>query len=111
MREVVVVGSQRRIVFDDLNNMERVRVFEKGMAPPEKRADSFGEFRLLVRDGDIISPKIETSEPLKTLAMHFLDCVSKGSRPLSDGQNGLDVVRAMVAIDRSLAKNGAPIEV
>jgi predicted dehydrogenase len=111
VREVVVVGSQRRIVFDDLNNLERVRIFEKGIANSELEADNFGEFRLLVRDGDIISPRVEASEPLKNLGAHFLDCIVQGKRPLSDGQNGVDVVRAMSAIDKSLSQSGAPVEV
>jgi predicted dehydrogenase len=111
VREVVVVGSQRRIVFDDLNNLERVRIFEKGIAHSELEADNFGEFRLLVRDGDIISPRVEASEPLKNLGAHFLDCIVQGKRPLSDGQNGVDVVRAMSAIDKSLSQSGAPVEV
>jgi len=111
VREVVVVGDQRRIVFNDLNNLERVRIFEKGVAPAKLEADSFGEYRLLVRDGDIISPRVEAGEPLKNLNAHFLECVTTGTRPLTDGANGLAVVRAMTAIDKSLAKNGAPIEV
>jgi predicted dehydrogenase len=111
VREVVVVGSQRRIVFDDLNNVERVRIYEKGIAPSEMEADSFGEFRLLVRDGDIISPRVDTSEPLKNLGQHFLDCVQHDKQPLSDGRNGLEVVKAMSSIDQSLAQNGAPVQV
>lgn len=111
VREVVVVGSKRRIVFDDLKNIERVRIFEKGVAPAEMEADTFGEFRLLVRDGDIVSPWIETSEPLRNLATHFLQCVTGGTRPLTDGTNGLEVVRVMSAIDESLKQSGAPVEV
>lgn len=111
VREVVVVGSQRRIVFDDLNNVERVRIYEKGIAPSEMEADSFGEYRLLVRDGDIISPRVDTSEPLKNLGAHFLDCVAHGKPPLSDGHNGLEVVKVMSSIDQSLAQNGAPVQV
>lgn len=111
VREVVVVGSMRRIVFDDLKNIERVRIFEKGVAPAEMEADTFGEFRLLVRDGDIVSPWIETSEPLRNLATHFLQCVAGGTRPLTDGTNGLEVVRVMSAIDESLRQRGAPVEV
>jgi predicted dehydrogenase len=110
VREVVVVGSRRRIVFDDLNNVERVRIYEKGLSATME-ADTFGEFRLIVHDGDIISPHVPPSEPLKNLAAHFLDCVANGKRPLSDGRNGLDVVRVMSAIDRSLARQGAPVEV
>jgi predicted dehydrogenase len=111
VREVVVVGSKRRIVFDDLKNIERVRIFEKGVAPADMEADTFGEFRLLVRDGDIVSPWIETSEPLRNLATHFLQCVADGTQPLTDGTNGLAVVRVMSAIDESLKQSGAPVEV
>lgn len=111
VREVAVVGSQRRIVFDDLNNLERVRVFEKGISCSALEAGSFGEFRLLVRDGDIISPRVEASEPLKNVGEHFLECIAQGKRPVSDGWNGLAVVRVMSAIDKSLAQNGVPVEV
>jgi predicted dehydrogenase len=111
VREVVAVGSQQRIVFDDLNNLERVRIFEKGVAPPPQQADSYGEFRLLVRDGDIISPRVEPSEPLKTLGAHFVDCVLNGKHPESDGQAGLDVVKVLQAIDRSVLAGGSTIEV
>jgi predicted dehydrogenase len=110
VRELVVVGSRRRIVFDDLKNVERVRIFEKGVAP-EMEADTFGQFRLLVRDGDIVSPWIETSEPLRNLAAHFLQCVADGARPVTDGTNGLEVVRVMSAIDESLRQSGAPVKV
>jgi predicted dehydrogenase len=110
VRELVVVGSQRRIVFDDLNNSERVRIYEKGVARSEPKANSFGEFRLLMRDGDIISPHVEPSEPLRNLGLHFLDCVAHGKPPLSDGSNGLSVVRALCAIDQSLSRGGTPEE-
>ena len=111
VREVVVVGSKRRVVFDDLNNLERVRIYEKGVAPAEMEADSFGEFRLLVRDGDIFSPHVEASEPLKNLGTEFLECITQNKQPLSDGSGGLDVVKALVAIDKSLAADGAAVNV
>jgi predicted dehydrogenase len=111
VRQVVVVGGRKRIVFDDLNNLERVRVYEKGVSPAEKDVDSFGEFRFLIRDGDIISPKVEPSEPLKNQCQHFLDCIVKGEAPLSDGRFGWRMVKTMEAIQRSLEQNGAPVEV
>jgi predicted dehydrogenase len=110
VREVVAVGSRRRIVFDDLNNLERVRIYEKGLSATME-ADTYGEFRLIVRDGDIISPRVPPSEPLKNLAAHFLACVAGNQKPLSDGRNGMDVVRVMAAIDRSLGQGGAPVDV
>jgi predicted dehydrogenase len=111
VREVVAVGSKRRVVFDDLNNLERIRVFEKGVAPSEKEAGSFGEYRLLIRDGDIISPRIEPSEPLKNQGMHFLECIVEGKKPVSDGASGRDVVRVMEAIDQSLQSDGQPVDI
>jgi predicted dehydrogenase len=111
VREVVVVGSDKRIVFNDLNTLERVRVFEKGVMPVTSEASSYGEYHFLMRDGDIISPRIEVDEPLKNQCSHFLDCVTRGNRPLTGGWDGLAVVRVMEAIDRSIERKGAPVEV
>ncbi len=106
VREVVAVGSQRRIVFDDLNQMERVRIYEKGITSSRQEADSFGEFKLLVRDGDILSPRVPPTEPLRSQTEHFLNCVASGQTPVSDGTVGAANVRALVAIERSLAMDG-----
>src|SRR5690606_4991026 len=110
VREVVAVGSRQRVVFDDMSNVERVRIFEKGMAF-QQEADSFGEFKLLVRDGDIISPHVPPAEPLKLLGEHFVECCQGKAHPLSDGQSGVEVVRALCAMDKSLRLNGAAVEV
>jgi predicted dehydrogenase len=111
VREVVAVGSARRVVFDDLSALERVRIFEKGVSVGEMDAQSFGEFKLLVRDGDIISPRIEASEPLKNQCEEFLECVRTGVRPLTDAQFATDVVRVLVAADASLRANGQAKEI
>ncbi len=108
VREVVVVSSDRRIVFNDVNPQEMVRIFEKGVTVKDQ-AESYGEHTLLMRDGDIISPRIQPSEPLKNQCKHFVECVETGSKPLTDAQAGLDVVRVMQAIDRSLELRGAPV--
>ena len=109
VREVVVVGSDQRIVFDDVKTTEQVRVYEKGVTLPEVTVPSYGEYRFLIRDGDIISPKVEVSEPLKNQCRHFLESVVQGSRPLTDGWAGLQVVGVMKAVDRSVKLNGAPV--
>ena len=111
VREVVVVGSDKRIVFDDVKTMEQVRVFEKGVMPSVDEASSYGEYRFLIRDGDILSPRVEVSEPLKNQCRHFMDCVMERKQPVTHGQAGLEVVKVMAAIDRSLELNGAPVSV
>lgn len=111
VRETVVVGSNRRIVFDDLSSLERVRIFEKGVSPAPAEVGNYGEFRLLMRDGDIISPRLEISEPLKEQCVDFFSCIEQGTRPLSDGRRGVEVLRALEAIDESLHRGGVPVEV
>ncbi len=110
VREVVAVGSRRRVVFNDLESVERVKVFDKGVQR-EVADGSYGEFRLNMREGDISSPRVENSEPLKEQCQHFLECVAGGVRPISDGTTGLDVIRVMLAADRSLKLQGAPVRV
>lgn len=110
VRKVVVVGSNRRIVFDDLNNLEQVRIFEKGIVHAAAEAPSYGEYHFLIRDGDIISPRIEVSEPLKNQCAHFIECVTQNLQPLTCGRTGLEVVWVMEAIDRSIELRGAPVE-
>jgi predicted dehydrogenase len=90
--------------------VEPVRIYEKGVTTAAE-PDSFGEYKYFMRDGDIISPKVEPSEPLKNQCTHFVECVLSGSRPVSSGVEGLEVVRVMEAIDRSIAQNGAPVAV
>ncbi|MFB3814504.1 MAG: Gfo/Idh/MocA family protein [Terriglobales bacterium] len=110
-RELAVVCSDKRIVFNDLNGLEQVRIFEKGIRPVVLEPSTFGEYQLQIRDGDIVSPKIEASEPLKTECRHFLDCVASGSHPLTDGRDGYDVLCVLEAVDRSMKAGGAQMEV
>jgi predicted dehydrogenase len=110
-REIVVVKNDKRIVFNDLNVVEPVRVFEKGVTPVEQDAWSYEEFRFEIRDGDIISPRVEAVEPLKSQCRHFLECVVNWKPPVSGGLEGLHVVRVLEAVNRSLERKGIQVEV
>jgi len=109
IRELVAIGSKMRIVFDDLDNLEKIRIFKKGISA-YRPTESFGEFQYLLRDGDIVSPKIELHEPLANLAEQFLRSIEKGGA-VSDGNTGLEVVKVLEAIESSLENGGAPVEV
>src|SRR6266481_6913640 len=110
-REVVVVKSDKRIVFNDLNGVEQVRVFEKGVSTVGQEPLNYGEFRFEIRDGDIISHRIEPVEPLKNQCRHFLECVRTGKRPVSSGVEGRDVVRVLEAVNRLIESKGLQVEV
>ena len=110
-RNVVVVGSDRRIVFDDLDRLEPVRIFEKGVRPLAPTHLGRDDAHVQMRDGDIISPRFDVFEPLKTQDEHFLHCVDTGDRPLSSGLEGEQVVAVLAAIHRSIELQGARVEI
>ena len=110
-RELVAVCSNRRIVFDDLNAQEQVRVFEKGVKAVVSEPLSYGEHQLQIRDGDIVSPRLQPSEPLKNQCRHFLECVSTGEPPLTGGREGRDVLKVLEAIDKSIKLHGSEVRV
>jgi predicted dehydrogenase len=111
VREVVAVGSHRRVVCNDLNTLESVRIFEKGVSRGDAAPETYGEFRLLVRDGDILSPKVVASEPLKEQLIDFVSSIRDQRQPISDAAVGTQVVRALVAAEASMRLRGAPKEV
>jgi predicted dehydrogenase len=110
VRRVVAVGSHKRVVFDDLDNLERIKVYDKGVSL-EMSAESFGDFQFLLRDGNITSPAIKMSEPLKNQCQHFLQCIVTRSEPLTSGKAGLEVVQVLEAVEKSLENEGRLVEV
>lgn len=109
VRRTTVVGSRKMVVYDDVNPMERIKIYDKGVeAPPY--TDTFDEFRFSYRQGDVVIPNIQFQEPLRCECEHFLDSVRNGTRPQSDGYAGWKVVRVLEAADYSLHNGGCPQE-
>jgi predicted dehydrogenase len=96
MRRLTVVGRDKMAVFDDMELDRKITVYDKA---PEQPADNYGEWR--TRTGDIFSPKISNSEPLKLECQHFARLVQEGwdGREMRDG---LEVVRALELLTESL---------
>lgn len=108
VRDIVIVGSQRRIYLNDLDPQEPIRIFERGLQPSAIEYNL--ENRFTIRDGDIISPRVKLREPLREQCQHFVDCILNNQIPLSHGRNGLEVVQVLEAIDESIAANGQRIQ-
>ena len=106
-RRLTIVGSKRMAVFDDLEPNEKLKVYDKG-AEINTDYDSFAEF-IGLRFGDITIPYIRVGEPLRIECEHFLARVRDREQPLSDGLDGLRVIRVLEAADKSLAMNGSPV--
>jgi predicted dehydrogenase len=102
-RIVRIIGSKARAEFNDLNNLEPIRVFEKGISIADHIEADFGNFRFLLRDGNIISPKIDMSEPLRQMIDTFICAVLDKKEIVPDGHFSFEVTKTIVAIQKSLA--------
>ena len=113
LRKFTVVGSQKMVVFDDMEASEKLRIYDKGVDRAASQAGqvvSYGD-ALTVRTGDILIPKISLQEPLQLECRHFVECVRDRKTPLTDGNDGLRVVRVLAAAQASLDQGGAPVAV
>lgn len=106
LRRTAIVGSSKMIVYDD-TSQEPVRIFDSGAEFVDPA--TFGEYRLSYRTGDIVSPKLVATEPLALEIADFCTSILDGAEPRSSAAIGLDVVRTIEAVDRSLALNGATV--
>jgi predicted dehydrogenase len=93
MRRTCVVGSKRMVVYDDTDPSEKVKIYDKQVIVNQPQ--TFGEFQLTYRTGDMVSPNLDNSEPLMNEIEHFIDCIETCRPPRTDGQFGANVVRAI----------------
>jgi predicted dehydrogenase len=105
-RTLVVVGDKKMAVWNDMSPLESIRLYDKGLMK-EPYYDSFGQFQLVLRDADVLIPKLQADEPLKAQDQHFLDCIRTRRKPLTDGVFAHDVVLALEALHHSLRRGGA----
>src|SRR6266446_7073858 len=108
-RDITVVGEKRMLTFEDMNLNEPLRIYDKQVTDLRTRpiyVDSLASFHASVRTGDITVPKVPLGEPLATQCAHFLECIVTGKQPLTGGREGVAVVRALEAMQRSIRAGG-----
>lgn len=110
VREMTIVGSRRMIVYDDVQPLEKVRIYDTRVETLP-HYDTFAEFQYSYHYGDSYIPCIKQEEPLKIECQHFLECIRSGQKPLTDGIHGAQVVRILEASSRSLSHQGAAVTV
>ncbi|MBW8001943.1 MAG: Gfo/Idh/MocA family oxidoreductase [Planctomycetes bacterium] len=110
IREMTFVGSKKMLIYNDVEPIEKIKIYDKHVeAPPHY--DTFGEFQYSYHYGDMCSPYLKMTEPLKVECEHFLDCIKNQTKCLSGGEDGLAVVKILEASSKSLAKGGAQIKI
>jgi predicted dehydrogenase len=105
VRRTLIGGSERMIVYDDLEPSEKVKIYDRGVTLfPQSEA----AYELLVsyRSGDMRAPRLDVTEGLRTETLHFIDCIENNKRPETDGQAGLRIVRIVEAAEKSLCNRG-----
>jgi predicted dehydrogenase len=107
VRQITVVGSHKMLVYDDVQPLEKIRIYDKGV-DKLPYTDSFGDFQLSYRYGDITIPHVNVTEPLRIECQHFIDCITSGTPPQSSGYDGLQVVKVLEMAERSLHDASGP---
>ena len=112
VRRTLIGGSRKMIVFDDLEPSEKLKIYDKGITVDSINNKSKSVYEMLIgyRTGDMWAPKLEMNEALRTEAIHFIDCIEQGKRPITDGKAGLQVVKILEAATRSMKQQGQLIE-
>lgn len=109
-RRITVVGREKMVVYDDLESREKLRIHDKSVEAV-RRTDTFGEFQFAYHYGSVVSPYVRFDEPLRIECQHFVDCLTRRTTPLTDGRNGMEVVRVIEAAQQSLRHAGVPVSI
>ena len=110
VRHTLIGGSEKMILYDDLEPSEKVKIYDKGVRVSQS-PEAVYEMLVSYRSGDMWAPRLDTTEALYTEALHFIDCVENNKRPETDGEAGLRLVQIVEAAERSLRARGELVEI
>jgi predicted dehydrogenase len=110
VRRTLLGGSRRMVVFDDLEGSEKIKVYDSGISV-DPSPENVYQMLVGYRTGDMWAPKLSVTEALAVEAAHFVDCVARSTRPKSDGEAGLRVVRLLEAASVSMQSHGRPVDI
>lgn len=115
IRKITIVGNKKMLVYDDTKQNEKIKIYDKGVnleknnMPKDRYYDTWEEFKLVYRSGDVYAPKLEEKEPLNAMCKHFIDCIKTGKTPISDGIAGFRIVKVIEALQESLKNQGKEV--
>jgi len=110
VREMTFVGTKKMLVYDDVEPMEKIKIYDKRVKTPP-HYNTFAEFHYSYHYGDIYSPYLKQLEPLQVECQHFLDCIRSGAKPDSGGIEGMKVVQILEAATASLKNGGGRVKI
>jgi len=108
LRRSIIVGSRRMVVYDDTDSNEKVKIYDRGVILHDP--ETFGEFQLTYRMGDMVAPYLANQEPLVLEVTHFLECIETGEQPKTNGEFGARVVRVLETVVESIDSRDAAMQ-
>ena len=112
VRQMVVVGDKKMLVYDDMDPRKHIQIFDKGVERDRQEyVRDYADFKTRLRAGDLLIPNVRLVEPLSVEIGHFVDCVRDGKTPLTDGRHGLEVTCILEALTRSMKNGGDAVPV
>lgn len=109
VRQILIGGDKKMIVFDDLEQAEKIKIYDSGLVIDNK--EDLYETLVGYRTGDMLAPKIPTTEALKEEVIHFIDCINTGKKPITSGEMGLEMVRLLSLATKSIKQHGTPLDI
>ena len=111
LRRTLIGASRKMIVYDDLEQSEKIKVYDKGITLNNHQSpEKLYEVLVGYRTGDMLAPQVDGTEALRLEIDHFLRCIDGLERPVTDGSAGLRVVEILQAATQSMARKGRPVE-
>ena len=109
LRRTLVGGDRKMILYDDLEPSEKIKIYDKGIELTSRK--TIYETMVGYRAGDMWAPKLDGTEALRREACHFVESIENKTKPESDGEAGLYVVRILEAATQSMKARGAPVDI
>ena len=112
VRQITLVGDKKMVSWDDLDSVGPIKLYDKHVEKTAVYYETYGEFQLLSREGNITIPPVGFNEPLKAQGKYFIDCIEQNKQPdIADAQKGHDVVKTLCAIQESVDKKGSHVAI
>lgn len=109
VRQILIGGSEKMIVYNDMENTEKIKVYDSGVVTKPGNKDELYNTLVQYRTGDMFAPKLDQSEALRTECQHFVECIRQGTQPISNGEFGLQIVKMLAAAQSSIEQEGKKI--
>lgn len=110
LRRTLIGASRKMIVYDDLEQSEKIKVYDKGITVNHQNPEKLYQLLVGYRTGDMLAPQIDGTEALRLEIDHFIHCIQEQEEPMTGGGAGLRVVEILQAASQSMATRGRPVE-